>query len=86
MSSASAVTPIVEAADTVLLVYRPGVTSGAEAIADCLFGETAITGRLPFQIPASMDQVLAQREDMPKDIENPLYEYGFGIDAEGFGR
>ena len=45
-----------------------------------------LTGKLPFQIPASMDQVLAQREDMPKDIENPLYEYGFGIDAEGFGR
>ena len=63
-----------------------GVTCGAEAVADCLFGETAITGKLPFQIPASMDQVLAQREDMPKDIENPLYEYGFGIDAEGFGR
>ena len=33
-----------------------------------------------------VEQVLAQREDLPKDIENPLYEYGFGIDAEGFGR
>lgn len=86
MNRAYVLTPVVEAADSVLLVYRPGVTCGAEAVADCLFGETAITGRLPFQIPASMDQVLAQREDMPKDIENPLYEYGFGIDAEGFGR
>ena len=86
MNRAYVLTPVVEAADTVLLVYRPGVTSGAEAVADCLFGETAITGKLPFQIPASMDQVLAQREDMPKDIENPLFEYGFGIDAESFGR
>ena len=86
MNRAYVLTPIAEAADSVLLVYRPGVTCGAEAVADCLFGETAITGKLPFQIPASMDQVLAQREDMPKDIENPLYEYGFGIDAEGFGR
>ena len=86
MNRAYVLTPIVEAADTVLLVYRPGVTSGAEAVADCLFGETAITGKLPFQIPASMDQVLAQREDMPKDIENPLFDYGFGIDAERFGR
>ena len=86
MNRAYVLTPVAEAADSVLLVYRPGVTSGAEAVADCLFGETAITGRLPFQIPATMDQVLAQREDMPKDIENPLYEYGFGIDAEGFGR
>ena len=86
MNRAYVLTPIVEAADSVLLVYRPGVTCGGSAVADCLFGETAITGRLPFQIPASMEQVLSQREDMPKDIENPLYEYGFGIDAEGFGR
>ena len=86
MNRAYVLTPIAEAADSVLLVYRPGVTVGAEAVANCLFGETAISGKLPFQIPASMDQVLAQREDMPKDIENPLYEYGFGIDAEGFGR
>lgn len=86
MNRAYVLTPIVDAADSVLVVYRPGVTYGAEAVADCLFGETAITGRLPFQIPESMEQVLSQREDMPKDIENPLYEYGFGIDAEGFGR
>ena len=86
MNRAYVLTPIAEAADTVLLVYRPGVTSGAEAIADTLFGENPITGKLPFQIPATMDQVLAQREDLPKDIENPLYEYGFGIDVESFGR
>ena len=86
MNRAYVLTPVTEAADSVLLVYRPGVTCGAEAVADCLFGETEITGRLPFQIPATMESVLAQREDMPKDIENPLYEYGFGIDAEGFGR
>lgn len=86
MNRTYVLTPIVDAADSVLVVYRPGVTCGAEAVADCLFGETAITGRLPFQIPESMEQVLSQREDMPKDIENPLYEYGFGIDAEGFGR
>ncbi len=86
MNRAYVLTPVTKAADSVLLVYRPGVTCGAEAVADCLFGETAITGRLPFQIPATMESVLAQREDMPKDIENPLYEYGFGIDAEGFGR
>lgn len=86
MNRAYVLTPVAEAADSVLLVYRPGVTCGAEAVADCLFGETAITGKLPFQIPATMEQVLSQREDLPKDIENPLYEYGFGIDVEGFGR
>lgn len=86
MNRAYVLTPIVQAADSVLLVYRPGVTSGAEAVADTLFGENAVAGKLPFQIPATMDQVLNQREDMPKDIENPLYEYGFGIEVESFGR
>ena len=85
MNRAYVLTPAAEAADSVLLAYRPGVTCGAEAVADALFGESAITGRLPFQIPASMEQVLAQREDLPKDIVDPLYDYGFGIDVERFG-
>ena len=32
-----------------------------------------------------MDQVLLQREDLAKDIEDPLYDYGYGIDVESFG-
>lgn len=78
-------TPLAEAADSILLVYRPGVTCGAAAVADALYGETAITGKLPFQIPRSMEQVENQREDLPMDIEDPLYEYGYGIDVEAFG-
>lgn len=86
MNRAYVFSPITEASDSVFLAYRPGVTCGAEAVANALFGETAIRGKLPFQIPASMDQVLAQREDLPKDIIDPLYEYGFGIDVESFGK
>lgn len=86
MNRAYVLTPIADAADSVFLAYRPGVTCGAEAVADALFGETAITGKLPFQIPATMEQVLAQREDLPKDIVDPLYEYGYGIDVESFGK
>lgn len=85
MNRAYVMTPVAEAADSVLLVYRPGVTCGAEAVADALYGETSITGKLPFQIPKTMEQVLEQREDLPKDIDEPLYEYGFGIDVESFG-
>jgi hypothetical protein len=33
-----------------------------------------------------MDSVLLQREDMPKDIEAPLYDYGFGIEVASFGK
>ena len=86
MNRAYVLTPITEAADTVMLVYRPGVTCGAEAIADTLFGLNPVTGKLPFQIPANMEQVVNQREDLPKDIADPLYNFGFGIDAGSFGR
>ncbi len=86
MNRAYVLTPVVEMSDSVLLAYRPGVTCGAAAVVAALYGETAITGRLPFQIPANMEQVLNQREDMPKDIVDPLFEYGFGIDVAAFGQ
>lgn len=85
MNRAYVMTDMVDMADSVLLAYRPGVTCGAEAIAEALFGETAITGKTPFQIPRTMEQVLNQREDLPKDIQDPLFEYGFGIEVESFG-
>lgn len=85
MNRAYVMTDMVDMADSVLLAYRPGVTCGAEAIADALFGETAIIGKTPFQIPRTMEQVLNQREDLPKDIQDPLFEYGFGIEVESFG-
>ena len=86
MNRAYVLTPIVENSDSVLLAYRPGMTAGAEAVADALFGNCAISGHTPFQIPASMNQVLLQREDLAKDIEDPLYDYGFGIEVEAFGK
>lgn len=85
MNRAYVMTDMVDMADSVLLAYRPGVTCGAEAIADALFGETAITGKTPFQLPRTMEQVLNQREDLPKDIQDPLFDYGFGIEVESFG-
>lgn len=85
MNRAYVMTDMVELADSVLLAYRPGVTCGAEALANALFGETAITGKTPFQLPRTMEQVLSQREDLPKDIVDPLFKYGFGIDVDSFG-
>ena len=51
-------TDVVNACDAVLLAYRPGMTAGAEAVAEALMGLAPISGTTPFQIPASMDQVL----------------------------
>ena len=86
MNRAYVMSPIAENSDALLLAYRPGCTAGAEAIAEALYGEAAITGKTPFQIPATMDQVMLQREDLPKDIVDPLYDFGCGIDVQAFGK
>ena len=44
-----------------------------------IFGEFSPTGKLPFEIPSSMESVLEQKEDMPDDSLNPTYEMGYGI-------
>lgn len=86
MNRAYVMSPIADNSDAILLAYRPGCTAGAEAVAEALFGEAAITGKTPFQIPATMDQVMLQREDLAKDIVNPLYDYGYGIEVASFGK
>jgi len=62
----------------ILAAYHPG-TRGGEAIADVLFGDFNPTGKLPFQMPRSMDQIRNQREDLPFDIEDPLYDFGYSL-------
>lgn len=49
------------------------------ALLDILFGRFAPTGKLPFELPSSMDAVRAQKEDVPYDSETPLYPFGFGL-------
>jgi len=67
-----------ENVDAILVAYYPG-TQGAVAIADVLFGIYNPTGKLPVQIPRSMEQVRRQKSDEPFDIEDPLYDFGFGL-------
>jgi len=50
-----------------------------EAVLDVLFGKDAPAGRLPFELPRSMDAVRKQKADLPYDSENPLYKFGFGL-------
>ncbi len=49
-------TPVVEMSDAILAVYRGGNGIG-QATAECIFGDFAPTGKLPFQMPRSQDQV-----------------------------
>lgn len=39
----------------------------------------AFTGKLPFELPSSMEAVLKQLSDMPHDSESPLFDIGFGL-------
>ena len=49
------------------------------ALLDVIFGDTAPTGKLPFELPLSMEAVERQQEDVPYDSEDPLFEFGFGL-------
>ncbi|CAG1014149.1 beta-glucosidase [Anaerolineales bacterium] len=49
------------------------------AVLDVIFGLFSPSGRLPFELPSSMEAVRAQKEDAPHDSENPLFPFGFGL-------
>lgn len=49
------------------------------AVLDVIFGKTAPEGKLPFELPSSMEAVRNQKADVPYDSENPLYPFGFGL-------
>ncbi len=51
-----------------------------DAVLDVAFGRSQPTGRLPFEIPSSMQAVVSQYEDVPYDSKEPLYPYGYGLD------
>ena len=50
-----------------------------EIMLDLIFGKFKPTGKLPFELPASMEAVRKQRSDVPYDSENPLYDFGHGL-------
>jgi beta-glucosidase len=70
--------PVLEIASAVTVNFG----SSDEAFARILFGAAEPKGRLPFEIPASMDAVRRNLPDVPNDTENPTFRYRFGL---GFG-
>jgi beta-glucosidase len=50
-----------------------------EALLDVITGRAKPEGRLPFELPSSMDAVRAQRSDLPHDSARPLYPFGYGL-------
>jgi beta-glucosidase len=50
-----------------------------EVILDLVFGRFPPTGRLPFELPSSMEAVRRQLPDVPCDSERPLFPLGHGL-------
>jgi beta-glucosidase len=71
-----AVLPEISAAAAALL---GDFGAGDEAVLNVLFGRARPEGKLPFELPSSMEAVRRQKADLPHDSENPLYPFGFGL-------
>ena len=50
-----------------------------QAVMNVIFGRARPEGKLPFELPRSMEAVREQKADLPYDSENPLYPFGFGL-------
>jgi beta-glucosidase len=50
------------------------------ALFDALRGIVPPEGRLPFELPRSMQAVRESREDVPGDTVDPLYPFGHGLE------
>ncbi|MDR0481604.1 MAG: glycoside hydrolase family 3 protein [Cellulomonadaceae bacterium] len=68
---------------TPLLPFASAITasfgSSSQAWVDAVTGTITARGRLPFDIPRSMDAVRSSRSDVPHDTEDPLFHMGDGL-------
>jgi len=67
-------TPIRDRARAILANF--GVSDSA--LLDVIAGRASPQGKLPFELPSSMEAVRAQRSDVAHDSKSPLYLFGFG--------
>jgi beta-glucosidase len=52
------------------------------ALLDVVFGRAEPRGRLPIQLPRSMDEVRLGRPDVPGESADPLFDYGDGLSLD----
>ncbi|MEM7374262.1 MAG: glycoside hydrolase family 3 N-terminal domain-containing protein [Bacteroidota bacterium] len=71
-----AVIPEIAASSAALLA---NFGASDEALLDILYGRFEPSGTLPFELASSMEAVENQKEDVPYDSHNPLFEFGFGL-------
>lgn len=70
-------TELVELRPPVAILAHFGSSDGA--ILDVVTGRVAPKGRLPFDLPRSATSVEEQKEDVPFDLKEPLFRFGFGL-------
>jgi len=51
-------------------------------VLEAIFGEFKPTGKLPFELPRSMQAVQEQFSDVPYDSKDPVFEFGHGLTYE----
>ena len=78
LDRAAILTEISEASDALLADF--GLSD--RVLNQLLFGELSPQGKLPFELPSSWEAVENQKEDVPYDSEDPLYEFGYGLTYE----
>ena len=66
---------IVDRAAVVIAEYG----ASDRAVVEVLFGDAVPRGKLPFELPSSMDAVRQQLADVPSDSVDPLFKRGFGL-------
>ncbi|RDW77159.1 hypothetical protein BP6252_05212 [Coleophoma cylindrospora] len=71
-----AVIPEIAANCTALLVNYGAEVS---AFIDVVFGKASPEGKLPFDLPRSMDAVKASRSDVPYDTADAVFKFGDGL-------
>jgi beta-glucosidase len=73
---------LTEFIDSVAAVFGAfGATDAA--VLDVVFGKHPPNGKLPFDLPSDMPSVMAQAADVPFDMDDPLFKFGFGL---GYGK
>jgi beta-glucosidase len=50
-----------------------------DVLTEVLFGTSAPSGKLPFELPSSWEAVQNQLTDVPYDSKDPLYQFGYGL-------
>ena len=65
------------AAQSAVLLANFGASDAA--LLDVIFGRCAPSGKLPFELPSSVEAVQRQKSDLPYDSENPLFAFGHGM-------